>query len=193
MGIKLGADEDIGTDDRTDARQQVAFGVFVAVGDHGAVQAEHHGIDGHGGAQLAEDLVAQALIGLAVDEASRVRPGRGSLNQFPALLNADAPADGDRRRAKRRCFRVFSRRGVERGFEGPAVDADRGEGIGLGRKRRCEDPQCRCLFYCVTPAAPLIRPDVLRSLRALSLAHDFSRMHGDPGNYAEAAPIGFGR
>ena len=40
--IKFGADHHIGTYDLAHARQDVAFAVVIAVGDHGAVQPEQH-------------------------------------------------------------------------------------------------------------------------------------------------------
>ncbi len=97
--VDFRAEQGVGSDDLADACQQIAFRVEIAIGHHGAVQAHDDGIDWHGGAELVEDLVAQALIGLPVDEAGRIGPGCRPLDQRPALGGADLAALRDRRGA----------------------------------------------------------------------------------------------
>ena len=85
--IEFGADEDIRPDDLADAREEIALGILVAVGNHRAVQtrARRHR-PACAAPQLVEDFVAQALIGRAVDEPCRIGPGGGALDQLPALF-----------------------------------------------------------------------------------------------------------
>lgn len=94
------------------ACQRIAFRVLIACGDHGAVQAKHHGVDGHGGAELLENFVAQAFIGRAADEA-----GRSAQVAVPSIsvqpFSRIRAADGDRCGAERRRFRVLARRRIE--------------------------------------------------------------------------------
>ena len=78
-------------DDGAHALEQIALAIVVALRDHGAVQAENDGVDRQGGAQLAEDFVAQFLIGLALQQPAGLRPGRRALDQREALLGR-APA-----------------------------------------------------------------------------------------------------
>ena len=143
--VELGANEHIRSDDIAHAGEEIALGILVAVGDHGAVQTKHDSIDRKCCAQLVEDLVAQALIGQAIDEAGRVCPGGRSLDQFETPLRGEPAADGDRRRAERRRFGMFARRCVERGLEGSAIDADRREGVCFGRQGGGKYAQCHCL------------------------------------------------
>ena len=82
--VVFGADDRLRADDLARPGEQIALGVVIAVRDHGAVQAEQRDIDRHGHTQLTEDLVAQALVGAARDEACRLGPGRGpSMSVIP--------------------------------------------------------------------------------------------------------------
>jgi hypothetical protein len=53
MGVELDADHAFGPDDRAGAFDDVAFDVVVAVGHHGAVQAEQQPVDRHRRLELA--------------------------------------------------------------------------------------------------------------------------------------------
>ena len=84
--VELGGDQYALADDRAHALQQIALAIVVALRDHRAVQAEHDGVDGQRGAQLIEDLVAQVLIGLALQQPAGLRPGRRAFDQREPLL-----------------------------------------------------------------------------------------------------------
>ena len=62
MQVELGADRHLRPDDGADAGEQVAFGVVVALGDHGAVQVDQHGIDRQRLPQVVQDLVAEGFV-----------------------------------------------------------------------------------------------------------------------------------
>ncbi|KAG1391869.1 hypothetical protein G6F59_014769 [Rhizopus arrhizus] len=63
--IQLGADDGVGADDCAGAAQKVAFAVVIAVGHHGAVQAEQGDIHLARAAQVFKQLVAQRFVGVA--------------------------------------------------------------------------------------------------------------------------------
>ena len=63
--IEFRAQQNIRPDDVADAGQQVAFGVQIALRHHRAVQAQHHRIHRHGGAQLVQNFVAQGFVSAA--------------------------------------------------------------------------------------------------------------------------------
>ena len=65
MRVEFDADRHLRADDVAHAFDQVAFAVVVTVGHHGAMQAQHHGVDRHRGAQLPQHLVTQGFVGLA--------------------------------------------------------------------------------------------------------------------------------
>ena len=88
--VELDADGHVGADQRAHLRDQLALAVVAAVGHHRAVQAEQHAVHRQRGAQLAEDLVAQRLPGLARDQARGLGEGGRALHQRPAL-GAGAP------------------------------------------------------------------------------------------------------
>jgi hypothetical protein len=71
--------------------QQIAFAIVIAVGDHGAVQAQHHTIERQRGAQLPQHLVTQFLKGLARHQAGRLGPGTGTFDQGPTLGSGATP------------------------------------------------------------------------------------------------------
>ena len=61
--------------DVADMGQEIAFAVVVALGDHGAVAGQEHGIDRHGGLEVVDDLVAEALVDLLHRPASGLGEG----------------------------------------------------------------------------------------------------------------------
>ncbi|EEF24651.1 conserved hypothetical protein, partial [Ricinus communis] len=150
--IEFGADQHVGADHLAHAAQEIAFGILISGSDHGAVQAHDDGIDRHCRLQLVEDFVAQLFIGIAVDEAGGVCPGGRALDQLPALFGSDAAADGDRRGAERRRFRMLARRRIEGRLEGTAIHTDRGKGISLGRQCCRENAQVSWPYF-VGPAS----------------------------------------
>ena len=78
--VELRGDDDRRADDRADSLEQIALAVVVALRDHRAVQTENHAIDRQRGAQLVEDLVAQILVGLALQQTARMGQGRRALD-----------------------------------------------------------------------------------------------------------------
>ena len=91
--IEFGGDQHVRPDHRADPRQQIAFAIVIALRHHGAVQAEHDAVDRQGRRELIEDLVAQRLIGLALQQPAGLGPGRGALDQ------RRSPPPGARRRS----------------------------------------------------------------------------------------------
>jgi len=137
--IELGSDEHIGADHGADPREEIAFRVVIALRDHRAVQAEHHGVDRQRGLKLAEDAVAQRLVGLALDEARRLRPAAGALDDGEAFRAATPAQDRHDGGAERRRIRMFARPGEERRLEGVHVGRDRRECVGFRGQRGRED------------------------------------------------------
>ena len=140
MRIEAGAQQHIGADDLADTAQKIALGVQISLRDHGAVQAQHHGIERQRRAQLIQNLVTQRFVGTTRDQAGGVGPGGGALDQCPALVGADPAPDRDRRGAQRRRGRMLAGRGVKRALESLPVDNDGRKRVRLGRQRRDEDP-----------------------------------------------------
>ena len=136
--VVFGADDRLRADDLARPGEQIALGVVIAVRHHGAVQAEQRDIDRHGRTQLTEDLVAQALVGAARDEARRLGPGRGAFDERdPVRLRAVARGD-DRRGTERRRFGVLAGRRVKGALERAAIDRQRRERVRL-RRQRCHE------------------------------------------------------
>jgi len=94
--IVLAADHARLPDDAANALQQVALDVVVALGHERAVQPEQHGIDRHGVAQLAQDLIAHGLVVGPHHRARRLRPEAGALDQREALLLRPSACDVER-------------------------------------------------------------------------------------------------
>ena len=78
--------------------------------------------------ELAEDLVAQPLVGGAADDAGRLGPGRGPLDQREAVLPRPPPRDDHRRAAQRRRLRMLAGRRVE------ALPSKLARSVGIGEK-----------------------------------------------------------
>ena len=139
MRVEFGGDQHIRPDQGPNLRQQVAFGIVIALGNHRAMQAEHYGIDRHRRPQLVEDLVAQHLIGAALDETGGLRPAGSTFDDGKAFRARPAPQDRHDRGAERRRFRMLARPGIERRLEGVQIRRNGGECVGFGRKRRGEN------------------------------------------------------
>ena len=86
MQIELGADRDLGSDDRANALEQVAFAIVVTVGDHGAMHVDQHGVERHCGLHPGEDLVTEALVHRAHGGSRRGGEGAQPFDHGPALL-----------------------------------------------------------------------------------------------------------
>ncbi len=120
--------------------QEFALAVLAVPGDHGAVQPQNHHVHRHRRPQFLQQLVAQELPGLLVDDSAGLRPGGRSLDQVPTLLSGAAPADREDGAAQGRCLGMLSRRGVEAFPEVADVGAQGRERIGLVGNRRHENP-----------------------------------------------------
>ncbi len=150
-----------GPDDVADAFEKIAFAIVIALRHHRAMQAEDDAVDRQRRLQLAEDLVAQRLIGLPLHQAAGLGPGGGAFDHGEALPSR-APAQHDhRRRAQRRRFRMLARPGVERHLESRPVGRHRRERVGFGRERGGEDAHESSVVnsgYLTAPSAsPLTR------------------------------------
>ena len=75
--VELDADDAGGAYDVAHALDDVAFDVVIAVGDHGAVQAQEHAVEREGLAELAENFVAHGFVVGAIGGAG----GRGGGNE----------------------------------------------------------------------------------------------------------------
>ena len=84
--VEFGADRDLRADDGAHLGQEVAFAVVIAVGHHGAVDIDQHGIERQGGFHAGQDLVAEILVDLAHRCAGRGGEGREPLDHGPAAL-----------------------------------------------------------------------------------------------------------
>ena len=137
--VELGCDHGTRPGEAAHPLEEVAFAVVIAVGDHGAVQAEDDDVDRQGGTELAENLVAQTFIGGAGNEAGRLGPGRRALDQGEALGAGAAAGDDHRRAAQRRGRRMLPRGGVETLLERGEIGRDRRKRVGLGGERSRKD------------------------------------------------------
>ena len=61
------------------------------------MQPEDHGVDRQSRPELIEDFVAQVLIGFALQEPARLRPGGRAFDQREAVFTRFAPQGHDRR------------------------------------------------------------------------------------------------
>ena len=95
--IEGGTDRRLGAGERADAGEQVAFAVVIAMRDHRAVQAEGDRIHRQRLGELAQDLVAEALVGSSAGGSRRRRAGDRALDQGVAILaRPSSPDDQDR-------------------------------------------------------------------------------------------------
>jgi hypothetical protein len=78
-------------------RQEIAFAVVVAVGDHRAVHVDQHGVERHRRLHAGQDLVAEAFIDRAHRRPRRRGEGAEALDHGPAALLGFAAPDMDRR------------------------------------------------------------------------------------------------
>ena len=133
--VELGRDQHFWSDDRPRTLQQVAFAVVVTVRDHRAVQAEDRGIEGQRVPELLQDLVAQRLVGLAVDQPARCGRGGRALDQRPARGLRAAPGGNDRARDHGRPVRVLARTRQELLAKALEVERQGRIGVDLGGER----------------------------------------------------------
>ena len=59
----------VGSENRADAAQKIAFAVVDALDDHGAVQVQQRTVDRHGGFESLQELGLEARPGFGVDRA----------------------------------------------------------------------------------------------------------------------------
>ncbi len=82
--IELGADRNVRADARANARQDVAFAVVVAVGDHRAVQEQHHRVERHRRFEIVEQFVAKRFVHDARRRSGRHRKRLQTRRERPA-------------------------------------------------------------------------------------------------------------
>ncbi len=109
MRVELACDQNIRSDNGPYAFQKIALAIVITLRDHRPVQAQYNGVDRHRCLQLIEDFVAQFLIGLPLQQSSRLGPGGGSFDDSQFFRSRALAQGHDGRRAKRRRFRVFAR------------------------------------------------------------------------------------
>ena len=89
--VQLDADHAACAHDGPHAADDVALHVGVAVGDHGAVQAEQDAVERHRGPALVEDLVAHGFVVAAVGGAGGAGGEAAALDQFEPVPRGPAP------------------------------------------------------------------------------------------------------
>ena len=93
--VKLRAHRHAITNDRSRARQDVAFAIVHALRGHGAVQRQEDHVDRHRPAQILEQLLAQPLIRGGDDAPAGFRVGAEALGHFPAPRLSLLPPDDE--------------------------------------------------------------------------------------------------
>lgn len=146
MHVQFGADNRIRPGDDAGMRQQIALAIIIAARHHRAMQAEQHDIDRHRRAELIENLVAQAFIGLARNEPGRLGPGGGAFEERKAIGAGAAARRHHRAGTERRRLGMSAGRAIEGALERASIDEERREGIRLGRQKRHKNPHCRPLL-----------------------------------------------
>src|SRR5215813_8887620 len=99
MRIELDTDHGLWPHQRAHALDDVAFDVVVAMGHHGAVQAEEYAIDWQRRLELAQDLVAHELVVGTVGGAGGAGGEAAALDEGEALCLRALSRDPQRRRA----------------------------------------------------------------------------------------------
>ena len=148
--VELDADRRVRADDGADPLQGVALAIVVALGDHGTVHEQQHGIDRHRGPEVVEQGVAQLLVDDAQGDPARLREGREALDDLMLVrLGQRAPGlQTDIAEAGRRLAAVAT--GII-GQEGRAAGGQRCEGVGLGGQSGDEDLQGRSVLVFGRP------------------------------------------
>ena len=95
--IEFGGDQHLRPDHAAHPGQQIALAIVIALRDHRAMQAQDDTVDRQRGPQLGKDFVAQRLIGLALQQAARLGPGRGAFHHVEIVFGS-ALAQHDHRR-----------------------------------------------------------------------------------------------
>ena len=168
MRIELDADHALRPDDLPHALDDVALDVVVAVRHHGAVQAEQHPVDRHGGLELPENLVAHELVIAPVG-----RPG-GAGGKAAALderepVGGRAARDEERRGAHaRRVEGMLAGAQEHRFLVGGEAGRQRRESVGLGGKGGGEEAHGRSPWRAIEArysASPDDRRDIIARRR----------------------------
>ena len=140
MGVEFDPDDRILPSDGAGLGEQVAFAIVVALGDHGAMQAEEHYVDRHRSAELTEDFVPQPLISFPGNQAGRLGPGGRPLDQGEPLLAGAFAGRDEGRGTESGGLGMLARWGVKCVFESAAVDADRRKRVRFRGQRSDKDP-----------------------------------------------------
>ncbi len=135
MRIEFAGNQNIRPDNGAHALQKITLAIVIALGDHGAMQAENDCIDGHCRLELIENFIAQFLESLSLQQTARFCPGGSAFDDGqPFRCRTLAQCDNGRR-AKRGRFRMLARRGIEGHFERGSIGWNRRKRIGFCRKR----------------------------------------------------------
>src|SRR5579863_4182101 len=79
--VELRRNQHVAADNDADAFEEIALAIVIALRHHGAVETENHTVDRQGGAKLVENLIAQFLVGFALEQAAGLGPGRGPFDE----------------------------------------------------------------------------------------------------------------
>jgi hypothetical protein len=99
--IELDAERHLRPDQAADAGEKIALGIVITFGHHRAMQREQDGIDRQRRLEVAEDLVAQALIDRLHRLAGGLGEGAEAFHHLPAF-RLGVPAPDLERRAEQR-------------------------------------------------------------------------------------------
>ncbi|MNT02437.1 hypothetical protein D3C72_1369340 [compost metagenome] len=86
MRVQFCAHGHIGADQLAHAAQDVAFAIVIAIGDHGAVQAQQHHVHRQRGAQVRQQFITQGFVGGARGDAARLRRRDQPFHHRPAVF-----------------------------------------------------------------------------------------------------------
>ncbi|MNV17724.1 hypothetical protein D3C71_1085200 [compost metagenome] len=137
--VEFGSDQHVGADHFADAGEKISLGIVITLRRHRAMQAENHAIDWQGGFQFGKDLVAQRLVGLALDEARGLSPAGRAFDDGEAFFPAAAAQDRDDGGAQGRRIGMFARSGIKRRLEGVHIRRHGRKSVRFGRQRGGED------------------------------------------------------
>ncbi|MNV75031.1 hypothetical protein D3C71_1682930 [compost metagenome] len=139
MRIQFGAHGHIRADQLAHAAQDVAFAIVIAIGDHGAVQAQQHHVHRQRGAQIRQQFIAQGLVGGARGDAARLRRCHQPFGQRPPRFAALQARHIKRRAGEADGIGMRARRVIVALLKGRKTGGHGREGVGLGAQAGAED------------------------------------------------------
>lgn len=155
--IELRTDGYAGSDDAPHGREQIALGVVVAFRHHRPMQREQHGVDRERGAEIGQDLVAEALIDLLYRLARWLREGAEAFRNLPSSHLAEPPPHRERCPEERHPLAIAALPEKAGVLEELQPRRQGGEGVGLGAEAGGEELGHAMPPYGVPGGAPQSR------------------------------------